>query len=318
MMQSAPETLAPSPALHAPAERDRVAPSRPGPMLPQGRLTGPMPWVIAIMMFLTVLASAAGLSLDAAARSLSAQVSDRITIQVAEAEPEQRGRAVRRIVGLLGSTEGIGNVAIVPETTLGEQLAPWLGNDMKISDIPIPALIDADLFATGDERVARIAALDKAIKSINSRARVEPHAPYLAPLARLVRNIGLLAFGMVALMALATGAIVVLAARFAHASHRSTIDIMHMLGATDTQVVSLFQRRMMLDAGFGALTGFGVAALIILLLGEAMQAVTSDLVRSIALPATGWTLLALLPAAGVAVAWISARITLQRALGRSL
>ena len=28
----------------------------PGPLLPKGRLTGPMPWVIAIMMFLTVLA----------------------------------------------------------------------------------------------------------------------------------------------------------------------------------------------------------------------------------------------------------------------
>jgi cell division transport system permease protein len=49
-----------------------------------------------------------------------------------------------------------------------------------------------------------------------------------------------------------------------------------------------------------------------------MQAVTSDLVRSISLPGAAWTMLALLPAAGVAVAWISARITLQRALGRSL
>ena len=32
-------------------------------LLPEGRLAGPMPWVIAIMMFLTVLAAAAGLGL---------------------------------------------------------------------------------------------------------------------------------------------------------------------------------------------------------------------------------------------------------------
>ena len=35
-------------------------------LLPEGRLAGPMPWVIAIMMFLTVLAAAAGLRLASA------------------------------------------------------------------------------------------------------------------------------------------------------------------------------------------------------------------------------------------------------------
>jgi len=36
-------------------------------LLPEGRVAGPMPWVIAIMMFLTVLAAAAGLGLAGAA-----------------------------------------------------------------------------------------------------------------------------------------------------------------------------------------------------------------------------------------------------------
>jgi cell division transport system permease protein len=290
----------------------------PGPLLPKGRLTGPMPWVIAIMMFLTVLASAAGLSLDAAARSLSAQVSDRITVQVAEADAEIRDRAVRRIVSLLSAEEGITNVAVVPPDMLSAQLEPWLGNDLKISDIPIPALIDAELSVPAGERDARIAALDRAAKGVNRFARIEPHARYLAPLARLVGAIGLLAFGLVALMALATGAVVVLAARGAHATHRATIDIMHLLGATDAQVVSLFQRRMVLDAAFGTAIGAGVALAVTLLLGQAMNAVTSDLVRSATLPGRAWLLLVLLPVIGVAMAWLAARITLHRALERSL
>lgn len=300
------------------AAHGRTQVPAPGPLLPKGRLTGPMPWVIAIMMFLTVLASAVGIALDTAARSLSAQVSDRITVQIAEADGEVRDKAVQRIVALLGSSEGIGNVTIVPPAELSAQLAPWLGSDLKISDIPLPALIDADLAVPPDARDARIAALDKAVKTINAQARIEPHARYLAPLARLVGTIGLIAFGLVGLMALATGAVVVLAARGAHATHRATIDIMHMLGATDAQVASLFQRRMMLDAAFGAAIGFAAALVLILLLGEAMRTVTSDLVRSAALPASGWLLLALLPVAGVAVAWLAARITLRRALGRSL
>lgn len=293
-------------------------PYTPGSLLPQGRITGPMPWVIAIMMFLTVLATAAGIALDHGARTLSADISDRVTIQIAEADGELRGRAVRRIVTLLQESEGVGNIEVVPETALSTQLAPWLGSDMKISDIPIPALVDADLIAADDERAARIAALDKAVKAINPQARVEPHATYLTPLARLVGAIGLLSFGAVALMAIATGAVVVLAARGAHATHRGTIDIMHMLGATDAQVVRLFQRRMMLDALFGAVIGFSAAVAVIILVGRSMAAVASDLVQSVSLPAFAWVLLPLLPLAGVAVALISARVTLQRALKRSL
>lgn len=303
-----------SPGMSDSADRRRP----PGPLLPQGRLTGPMPWVIAIMMFLTVLASATGLALDAAARTLSAQVSDRITVQIAEADAPLRDRAVRRIVALLGETPGVGNVAVVPRERLADQLAPWLGTDMQIGDIPIPALVDADLAAAPDARAARIAALDRAVKAISPAARVEPHARYLAPLARLVGAIGFLAFGLVALMALATGAVVVLAARGAHATHRGTIDIMHLLGATDRQVIALFQRRMVRDAAFGAGIGAGVALVVILLLGQGLQAVTSDLVRSASLPAGAWLLLVLLPLAGVALSWLSARLTLQRALERSL
>jgi len=289
-----------------------------GPLLPKGRLTGPMPWVIAIMMFLTVLASAAGLALNHAAQLLSADVSDRITVQIAEADPDARGRAISRVVSLLGGTEGAANIEIVPEATLAAQLAPWLGSDMKISDIPLPALVDADFVAPQGQREARLAALDAAVKAINPQARVEPHAAYLAPMARLVRWIGILAFAAVALMAIATGAVVVLAARGAHATHRGTIDIMHMLGATDTQVVRLFQERMLLDALFGAVTGFVAAVAVILLVGRSITAVASDLVQSLALPVQAWVLLPLLPIAGAGVAWLAARITLQRALRRSL
>ena len=56
-------------------------------LLPEGRIAGPMPWVIAIMMFLTVLAAAAGLGLAGAAARLDEQIGSRVTIQIVEANP---------------------------------------------------------------------------------------------------------------------------------------------------------------------------------------------------------------------------------------
>ena len=54
-----------------------------------------MPWVIAIMMFLTVLAAAAGLGLGGAASRLDAQIGNRVTIQIVEANPDLRARPGR-------------------------------------------------------------------------------------------------------------------------------------------------------------------------------------------------------------------------------
>ena len=64
-------------------------------LLPEGRLAGPMPWVIAIMMFLTVLAAAAGLGLAGAASRLDDQIGGRVTIQIVQANPARR-RPARR------------------------------------------------------------------------------------------------------------------------------------------------------------------------------------------------------------------------------
>ena len=64
-------------------------------LLPEGRIAGPMPWVIAIMMFLTVLAAAAGLGLAGAAARLDDQIGGRVTIQIVEANPDPRQRPGR-------------------------------------------------------------------------------------------------------------------------------------------------------------------------------------------------------------------------------
>ena len=70
------------------------------------------------------------------------------------------------------------------------------------------------------------------------------------------------------LIALATAAAVVLAARGALDTHRATIEVMHGIGATDLQVARLFQRKIALDALFGGLAGGVAAALVLLLLAR--------------------------------------------------
>src|SRR3546814_3453568 len=77
-------------------------------------------------------------------------------------------------------------------------------------------------------------------------------------------------------MTLATAAIVVLAARAAHNSHRTTIEVLHLMGSTDVQIARLFQRRIALDALFGGMLGTPGSVLVLILLGILIRNIGSD------------------------------------------
>jgi len=283
-------------------------------LLPEGRLAGPMPWVIAIMMFLTVLAASAGLGLAGAASRLDAQIGNRVTIQILEANPQLRDRQAAAATAVLSRMPGIATVRLVPQQEIETMLEPWLGAGLG-SDLPIPALIDVDLDPRNGPEVAE---LRSAVMTSAPAARVDENAQWLAPLASLIGALKWLAAGLVLLMVGATTATVVLAARAALDTHRQTIEILHLMGATDVQVARLFQRRIALDALFGGAIGFVLAAIVLFLLGQRLSALGSELLGSTSLSAATWVALLILPLFGVLLAMLVARLTILRALGRML
>ncbi|MCP1469882.1 cell division transport system permease protein [Sphingobium sp. OAS761] len=285
-------------------------------LLPGGRLAGPMPWIIAIMMFLTVLAAAAGLALAAAVQSMSDDLAGRATVQVVEADQQVRDRiAAQALASLRGAAEVRAATAVDP-VRLAEQLRPWLGEEAVNGDLPVPALIDVML--TPGDAGAKLERLRARLRALSPTLRMEPHAAFLQPLAGLLAALGWLAGGVVALMALATGAVVVLAARGAHDSHRGTIEVLHLMGSTDVQIARLFQRRIGMDALMGSALGFAFAIFVLLLIGLRLADTGSDLLGAIDLSWQGWLALALIPVAGIVLAMVIARRTVLRALGRTL
>lgn len=284
--------------------------------LPEGRLSGTMPWIIAIMMFFTIVAAAAGVALDHAARSLNVSLAGRVTVQIVEADPQIRQEQTGRVITELRRLPDVEGIQPVGELEMRALLKPWLDEDMLDGTLPIPALIDVDL--NGRVTAGRIAALRDRLTAIAPSARFEPHAAFLAPLAGLMRTLEGLALAVVVLMSLATAAIVVLAAQAAHNSHRTTIEVLHLMGATDIQIARLFQRRIAFDALFGGLVALLAAIAVLAALSLRIQAVESDLLGAATMPDYGWAVLVLLPVAGVFLAMLTARMTVLRALRRSL
>jgi cell division transport system permease protein len=284
-------------------------------LLPEGWLSGPMPWVIAIMMFLMVLAAAAGLALSFAANELDETLGRQFTIQIVDANGVRRDAAADRVATVIRAMPGVVAVDRIGEKAMTDLLRPWLGAGLADTDLPVPAMIDVR-FAGGKRD--RMAAVRASVLRIAPAARIDDHAQWLGPLAGLLGSLRWLAGVLVLMMAAAAAFTVVLAARAALNTHQATIEVMHHLGSTDAQIARLFQRRIALDALFGGAVGLALAALVIWGVGERIVEVGSDLLGSIGLPPLAWAVLILFPLGGTLLAMLAARITIMLALRQRL
>lgn len=194
-------------------------------------------------------------------------------------------------------------------------LEPWLGRDGLSADLPVPILIDVTLSQGGTRDIADVT---QAIRAVAPSAQIEAHAQWLGPLEGLLATLRWLAVGLVALMAAAMAAAVVLSARAALNTHRATIDVMHLMGATDRQVAWLFQRRAGLDALFGSLIGFIFGVIIVGFIANRLGAVGAALFDSGGLSLIDWAIIISVPVGAVILAIITARATVLRALAGML
>ena len=272
-------------------------------LLPGGTVRSPTPYVIAIMTFAMMIVASAGLALANAAGIVAGAVENRYVLQLSD------GGKLDAAVRAALATPGVAGVEPGPEAEMRKTRETWLGPAGLGEDLPVPALVHLEL-APG-------AQLDRVRAGL---ARAVPGARFIAeqatvqPLLGSLRALRWLAVALVLLMALATSAAVGLGARGALDTHRSTIEIMHGIGATDEQVALLFQRKIALDAMVGALAGGLIAALALLLIGGGGLAMASDLAGGPPLGGGDFLLLALLPVAAVVLATLVARFAVLSAL----
>lgn len=288
-------------------------------LVPQSRLSGPMPWVIAIMVAMTVIALAAGLALRNTVKSAQAGLEGGLTVQIVEARQSEREAQAQAAIERLQGLSGVTAVRLVPQEELDRLIEPWLGSDAgggSAISVPIPALLDVQLSGRADEQ--RVGEVRAALAPVAPAARVDAQSGWLEPVYGAIASLQWLAIALVLLLALALAAAVLMAARTALGTNRETIEIVHLLGGTDGQIAGVFQRSIGVDAAGGGVVGFALAVVVILFLGRRFAGLGAGLVNSGSLGMTDWLLLALVPLAATALAMVTARFTVMHALRKML
>nr|WP_245174012.1 FtsX-like permease family protein [Erythrobacter sp. A6_0] len=283
-------------------------------MLPRTRLGGPMPWVIAIMVALTVLAAGGALAMANLAAQARSDLAGGVTVQIVEADPALRDAQTRRALAALEDMEIVQGMRRVPDAELQALIEPWLGGGVRSEAVPLPALIDVDLSGAADART--LDDLRAALGPIAPDARVDAQAQWLGPVFDAISALRWLALGLIVLLAFTSAAAVWLAARNALNANRGTIEVVHLLGGTDGQIARIFQRSAIIDAAIGGAVGLVLGAIALKVLGAQFAALESGMVAGGGLDPVDWLLLALVPVAGAAIALLTARMTVLASLGK--
>lgn len=278
-------------------------------LLPAEGLHGPTVAVMAVMTFVMIAVTAAGLALANAAGVVVGSTANRYVVEL----PAQSASDLPRAVAAARSVPGVRNVDAVPQSEMRKTLERWLGDMANSPDLPVPAMATVELAPGSDPGLVA-----NAVRAQVPAARFNAQSAELKPLLSSLRALQWLALSLVLLMAIATAAAIMLAARGSLDTHRPTVEIMHGIGATDRQVTRLFERKIAIDAIAGALAAAIAATIIFLLIGGGLAATAADLAWTPAFGPGDLAILALIPIAAVIIATAVAHVTLLRALRSSL
>jgi cell division transport system permease protein len=286
-------------------------------IMPRDRGAASLDIVIAVMAFLAALALGAALIAERAAVSWRTGLAGRMTVQIL---PPQNLAAsldgeIQAALGVLRATPGVAHAAPVSEQETLALVKPWLGTGAMIAELPLPRLINVTVTPGA---AIDLDGLRQRLKTAAPDAVLDDHTRWLARLRALAQGIIWSAYGVLALIALATAATVSFATRAGLAAHREIVELLHQMGAHSGFIARAFEWHYFVAALIAGAIGAALAAALYLAGGgleiAGIEAVPFLPPLTLHLSELGWLLAVPIGASWIAL--LTARLSVMGALSR--
>ncbi len=275
-----------------------------------------LPWLVAFMVYLSILALAGLMALEEMARHWDHGVSGTLTVQIPPGETaNDNARLIGAVLEVLAGKSGIVSVQPIPPARVAALLEPWLGPAVQSADLPLPLLIDVEVDSgvTVDTR-----AWTAEMNSVAPGASVDDHRTWLRRLVGLVRSVEALSAGILVLIIAVTVVAVIFTTRTGLAVHREVIEVLHLIGARDTYIANQFAVRAFGMGIRGGLLGLALAAPTIAGIGLLGSRMEEGLIPEVTFGIFHWAAFAVMPLLSAVTAMVSARLTVLRSLARMI
>ena len=275
-----------------------------------------LPWLIAFMVYLAILAMAGTFILNGLVATWDRNMSGTMTVQLPAADnPKQNKKNIDKALKILRASNGIANARVVTAKEMMGLLEPWLGGSASLSDLPLPQLIDVTLAPGADVGVKAIA---KRLDAAVPHASIDDHRVWLDRFLRLIRTIQAIAISILMLIGLATIGTVIFTTRTGLAVHQEAIEVLHLIGAQDSYIARQFSTRALMLALRGGSIGLVLAVPTLIAIGVLSAAMDMGAIPKLAIGVDEWFIIGLIPLVVAMLAMITARFTVLKSLAQML
>jgi cell division transport system permease protein len=300
--------------------RRKFAPGK-APIVPPGSVTGrSLTLVIAIMGFLACLTAGAVYMINQSASAWLHDTASEVTVQVKpETDQDELEKRSEAIAKFLTGQNGIKEVNLLTLKQSAELVEPWLGQVSAIKELPFPRLIAVQIDRSDPPDFT---ALRAALSTKYPSAMLDDHRAWQQQIRRVTGSLALGGIAVIVLMAAATVAIVVSAARSAIASNREIVEVLNFVGAEEKFIARQFELHFLKLGIRAGIVGALAAAIVFFTLpivteylsGAATHAELRRLVGTGRLDAYGYGSLALVVVAIAGICLLTSRFGVRRIL----
>jgi cell division transport system permease protein len=261
MNNQAPQTRLPAVMTPQTPRRPRAKP----PIVPAGSVTGrSLGIVIGIMVFLACLTAGAVYIINQSASAWLRDVASEVTVQVKPVGTvEEVERTASEVVSFLTGQNGVRNASLLTLDQSAELVEPWLGQVSAIKDLPLPRLIAVQIDRDNPPDTATLRA---AVTNKYPSATLDDHRAWQSQIRRVTGSLAMVGLAIIALVATATVAIVVSAARSAIASNRDIVEVLNFVGAEERFIARQFELHFLKLGIKAGIVGATAAALVFFLM----------------------------------------------------
>lgn len=271
-----------------------------------------LPWITAFMVYIACLIMALGVFAHESSKNLYQQFQGTLSIIIAPQEDlPTTEKITAQLIETLEQRPNILSASPVEETVVRDLLRPWLGGGADTKGLNLPILITLKLEKFSQDNVD---ALKEALQTLEPAAKLDDHQFIRNRLRNFSQILQVISFLLIILVLFANVAIVILSVHNILAIYQKTIEALHLIGATDRDIINGFSRTVFLLASRGCFFGFlGALATLFLLIG-ATGGVSTEWVRSFSPSIIGWGLIFFVPLFMLAVIMICTEKTVLRQL----
>lgn len=314
---------APEPRLPTVAQPQRKlrAPRGKAPIVPPGSVTGrSLTVVIGIMGFLACLTAGAVYMVNQSASAWLRDVASEVTVQIKpETTPQEAEKTANDIVTFLTGQIGVRRVNLLTLDQSAELVEPWLGQVSAVKELPLPRLVAVQI---DRDNPPDISTLRAALVSRYPTSTLDDHRAWQSQIRRVTGSLAMAGLAIIALVATATVAIVVSAARSAISSNRDIVEVLNFVGAEEGFIARQFEVHFLKLGIKAGIVGAAAAAAVFFLMpfvaevmsGAAAHAEFRRLVGTGRLDVMGYFSLLIVVAAIAAICQLTSRYGVRRIL----